>query len=309
MISRHPSARSGFSVGICATGDADLEELMNSVFNDARTTDVPLREVTVVASACSGRAVEELQRISRQDPRVHVVIEKERHGKADAINKILGLSSGRFLVLVNSDARPESGAIAKLLSVISSDRTAGVVSANPVPQRVQGLVSSLVDLMWNAHNNCSLMLNHMNISNHSSDELVVVRSSAVGRLPQGLVNDGAFLAATAKRRGYAVKFCAPARVGVNSPKRLADAIGQRRRILFGHTQVWHKVGEPPKTIESLMIFRPATALRVIAKTLAKRPAFLAIMPVAVVTELSAALLSIWDSVRSTRRHEVWRRYA
>ncbi len=297
-----------FTVGICATGQStDLVPLVNTVRAEAESTPGRMRGLVIVASDCPGSILSEIQGLQAHDYRITLVVEDERRGKAEAVNRIMDLARGEFLVFVNSDAMPEPGAISKLVSVACADQTIGAVSAMPVVKPGSGLVAVLTDLMWTAHNECSIALNHMGQSNHSSDELVVFRRSAIGMLPPGLVNDGAFLASVAKRRGYAVKFSDAARVHIETPTRVSGLIVQRRRILFGHTQVWRKTGSPPKTIESLLLFSPAVGLRLLVGIVALRPKYLLMLPIASVTEVSATLLSILDSVRSTRKHAVWRR--
>ncbi len=301
---------STFTVGICAS---DLGAKLHSLLSLLRTQEFgpnfDLRRIVIVASECPAELLMSVRRAAEEDPHVVLLEEPQRLGKAEAINKILSRTEGEFLVLVNSDARPEREAIPSLLSLAASDPTVGAVSAMPVTEVRGGLASALVDFMWTSHNECSLALNHMNLSNHSCDELVVFRSTAICSLPQDLVNDGAFMAATARSRGYSVRVCTPARVHIGTPGRVSDLIGQRRRILFGHAQVWRKVGIPPKTIESLLLFSPLLGLRLFTRTLANHPKFLLVLPLALVSELSAALLSIWDVLLSSKRHVAWRRFA
>ncbi len=300
---------SGFSIGICATGRAEgTPRLVEEMLAESPPEGLHLRKLIVVASDCSEPILSQLRDIREKDARVLLVSEESRRGKADAINKILGLAEGGLVVLVNSDARPDAGAVHSLVSVLASDPHVGAVSAMPVMQPRSGLTSTLAALMWATHNECSLTLNHMNLSNHSCDELVGFRSKAVARLPEGLVNDGAFLAAAARRRGYSVKFCTTARVGIETPHRVSDLISQRRRILFGHAQVWQKMGSPPKTVESLLFFSPSIGLKLLVRTVSRRPRFILALPVAILSELAASVLAVWDGIRSTRRHVVWRRF-
>lgn len=300
---------SPFTIGICASDSgANFHPLLSLVRTQEYGPDFSLQRIVIVASGCPAELVRSAERTVEADPRVTLIVEPERRGKAEAINKILAKTEGEFLVLVNSDASPERGAISSLLSVAASDQTVGVVSAMPVIEAGGGLTYALVDLMWTTHNECSLALNHMNLSNHASDELVVFRSKAVAKLPEDLVNDGAFMAATARRRGYSVKFCAPARVRIETPDRVSDLIGQRRRILFGHAQVWRNLGSPPRTIESLLVFTPLLGLRLLVRTIARHPRFLFVLPVAALSEFAASVLATWDCLRSTRRHIVWRRF-
>ncbi len=301
---------STFTVGVCASDSgANLYSLLSLLRTQEFGPNFELRRIVIVASECPAELLTSIRRAAEEDPHVVLIEEPQRLGKAEAINRILSRMEGDFIVLVNSDARPEREAIPSLLSLAASDPTVGAVSAMPVTELGGGIASALIDFMWTSHNECSLALNHMNLSNHSCDELVVFRSTAICRLPQGLVNDGAFMAATARRRGYSVKVCAPARVHIDTPDRVYDLIRQRRRILFGHAQVWRKVGIPPKTIESLLLFSPSLGLRLFMRTLAKHPKFLLVLPLALVSELSAALLSIWDVLLSSKRHVAWRRFA
>ncbi len=297
-----------FTVGICTTGPSGgVVKLVASIIAESEASGLPLRRVVVVASECPRSIISELEEVEASDSRVLILAEDARSGKADAVNRVLARAVGAFVVLVNADAVPERGALTNLLSAISSDSTIGAISAMPVIEANGSLSSSLVDMIWSTHNESSRLLNHMNLSNHASEELVVFRLSAIGMLPPGLVNDGAFLALTARRRGYSIKFSESAKVHIETPTRVSDLIAQRRRILFGHTQAWRKAGSPPKTIESLLLFSPSIGLRLMVHILAERPRFLLTLPFAFVTEVSAALLSIQDSILATKKHAIWRR--
>jgi cellulose synthase/poly-beta-1,6-N-acetylglucosamine synthase-like glycosyltransferase len=266
-----------------------------------------MRKLVIVASACPDRTNSELRHLERRDSRVQVILEDKRYGKAEAINRVLEVSNAPIVILVNSDARPSKGAIPALITDILSDPSIGAVSAVPEPDKRGGPVSLLLNFMWEAHNGCSLTLNHMNISNHSCDELVAFRSNAIARLPKNLVNDGAFMAGVAKQKGYSIRVSPGATVHIQTPSRITDVISQRRRILFGHAQVWRLVGSPPRTIETLLFTSPGKGMRLLVMTLASKPRYLMALPIAIVSELSATVLSILDSTRSSRAHAIWKR--
>ncbi len=296
-----------FTVGICATGPSEVADLVKFVLRESESSGFNLDRVIVVASECPASVASDLRGVEAEDTRVHVLLEPVRHGKADAVNKILAGSRGDYVLMVNADAIPQPGSIRTLLSRISSDISIGAISAMAVVEHGKNLTTLLVEMMWSAHNESSRLLNHMNISNHASEELAAFRLSAIGMLPEGLVNDGAYLALTARRKGFSVKFSDSAKVLIETPSRISDLITQRRRILFGHTQAWRKSGTPPKTIESLLLLSPFIGLRLLIRILARRPRFMLVLPIAFVTELSAALLSIQDSMTSTKKHVIWRR--
>ncbi len=302
-------AKSGFTVGICATGDAlRLPSLLDSVVHEAPPAGFELRKIVLVASECNSRVLDHARRIARSETRMVLLEEPERRGKAAAVNRIIENCKGEFLVLVNSDALPRVGAIRRLLESVHIDEAAGVVSGRPVFDRRSGATFGLLDLMWTIHNKCSLVLNHQGMSNHCTDELMLVRVSALRKLPDGLVNDGAYIAGTAKLLGYSVRFCEGASVSIDLPSRIVDVVRQRRRILFGHFQVWRMTNRIPKTVESLLLIKPLISFQIAARTIAENPKLILVLPLALVSETASLLLAIGDVARSTKRHRVWRRY-
>jgi len=298
-----------FTIGICATGESmEIAQLVTSLLDEADELQTRLQRLVIVASECPAGTLSCLRELQEEDSRIDLLVEGRRQGKAEAINKILALTKSPLVLFVNSDARPQPGALKRLLYSMDSDHGIGAVAAVPKLDAGTGLMSLLLNLMWSAHNNCSVTLNHMNVSNHSCDEMVMFRTSAISLLPRETVNDGAFLAATARLRGFSIKVSTEARVWVTTPKRIDDLIMQRRRILFGHAQVWHQVGTPPRTIESLLFLSPITGARLLVTTLALRPRLLLAVPVALVSEMAATVLSILDTTRSSKAHAIWRRF-
>ena len=297
-----------FSIGICASNDApNLPGLLESISNENIPKDLFLSRIILVASACSKKTMN-LLKASRLNERLSIVEENVRHGKADAINKIFNQSEGEFLVFINADALPKRGSITRLLSSIDADESVGIASAMPFLESSKGIASKIEEFMWSVHNESSLLLNHMGISNHTSDEMMVVRSSLLRRLPEGLVNDGAFMAAIAKKEKYSIRFCEDAEVKIEAPARIVDSIRQRQRIIFGHLQVWRLIGKSPLTVESMFLFAPSLSLKILVRVLAKSPRVLALLPVAVVGELMALIMALTDFTKSSDKHRIWRRY-
>lgn len=270
--------------------------------------DFSLWRLIVVASGCPLQVIEDVRKLERSDPRILLLEEPTRLGKIAAINTIRSHSTGEFLILVNSDAIPSKGSIATLLRTIASSPEIGSASALPTFRSGRGLTTRILDLMWSAHNTSSMELNHARLSNHNCDELMVVRSELMPRLPLDAVNDGAYIGGYIFSRGYHVVFSDQATVEIDVPSRVQDLIQQRRRILYGHAQVWKQLGRPPRTIESLMVSNPRLGVRLLAKLISSRPSLILVIPFAAVTESLAAVLSILDRLTSSRQHVVWRRY-
>jgi cellulose synthase/poly-beta-1,6-N-acetylglucosamine synthase-like glycosyltransferase len=298
-------------LGICVSDSApNLAPLLERLRGEVYSTGLILDKIVVVASSCSEEALSSARRFAREDPRILLIEESERHGKAEALNRIIErFVNEDYLVFVNGDALPDPGSIDKLLRTISADRNIGAVSGSPTfVSNKEGITSDVLSLMWMVHNDCSQSLNHKGTSNHGSDELLALRADAVARLPRGLVNDGGYLTGLAFSRGFKIRFCQDAPVKISVPGRFTDVIGQRRRIIFGHIQVWKMIGKSPLTVESMLFTSPLAGLSILVRNLARHPKLTRSLPVLAIGEAMAAFGAILDTMRSTRRHVVWKRY-
>ncbi len=298
----------GFSIGICASDSARmLPDLFSFILGERFGPDFQLQKVIVVASGCPESVLSEARNVAGSDSRFQLVSEPERRGKVEAINKIMEEATGKYLVMLNADAFPGPHSIQTLLAIGSSSARVGCVSARPVFDGGDGILQRALGLMWSAHNLMSLRLNHAGLSNHACDELVLVRRSLVPRLPPDLVNDGAYIGGLARARGFLVKFSNSATVKIEVPTRLTDLLRQRRRILFGHLQVWKKLGQAPKTVESMLFMNPLASLRTLVGLFSNRPRLILALPVVVAGELISGSLAALDALRSSGRHAIWKR--
>lgn len=299
----------GFTIGICASDSATcLPSLFSFLTAEDYGKDFTLRKIVIVASGCPESVLAPVRKAVHSDSRISLITEPVRRGKAEAINRIIENSLGDYLVMLNADAFPAKSSIRKLLEVASGPRV-GAASAKPVFDEGNGLLGRALALMWSAHSLMSLRLNHAGISNHACDELIVVRRSLLSRLPTNLVNDGAYIGGLVRAQGLKVKFSPAAEVMISVPIKPMDLIRQRRRITFGHVQVWKKLGRPPRTIETMLFTDPLMSLRTIIRVLSGRPRLILGFPLVLVGESVAILMGLVDATRSTDRHTVWRRNA
>jgi len=298
----------GFSVGICAADSAaNLGRLLELIESETYPPCFTLEKIVAVASGCDPDAMIHVRELAYRDGRFLLIEEPTRRGKSAAINQIIENFDGHFLVLVNSDALPEPGAIYSLLQEIVEDENTGMVSASPIVAREAGITSRVVQLMWDTHNECLIRLSD-NERNRCCDELIVIRSEALRKLPPDTVNDGAYLAGNAYQAGYSVKFCEFARVKIDAPRSFVDLIRQRRRIVYGHVQIWKSVGESPRTLESMLVGDPLLSLSILIHTLAKSPRLVLALPVAMIGEAVSIILAICDNLTSTKKHITWDRF-
>jgi len=310
LITPEPRLSGGdFSIGICAADRAtNLKDLLTLIESEPYPKGFALTTVVIVASGCDPKTLLPIRELVKQRNRFILIEESIRRGKANAINQIIELFKGQFLVLVNSDAHPEPGAISKLLTEIAGDNHVGMVSASPVVGKSTGITGAVLRLMWGVHNQCLLTLNEEDKNNHCCDELIVIRAEAVRKLPNDTVNDGAFLAGSAYRAGHMIKFCEAAKVKIDVPRQFCDLLRQRRRIVYGHVQIRRSVGKSPRTIESMLVNNPRLSLSILIQTLAKSPGSALALPVAVIGEAFSVAFAISDNLTSIKKHVPWVRF-
>jgi len=300
---------SGFTIGICAADAAsNLSTLLPLIENESYPPGLTLRRIVLVASDCDPNVIMSARQLASKDERLIIIEEPVRSGKAAAINQIIEECEGQFVVLVNSDALPEPGAITKLLSEISKDDNIGMVSASPVVGDKKGIAGSVLQLMWGVHNECLLRLSDSRENNHCCDELIVIRSDVLSPLPNDTVNDGAYLASAAFRAGFSIKFCESARVKIDVPNTFVEIIRQRQRIVYGHVQIWKSVGESPRTLESMLFKSPSLSLQILITTLVRSPKLIFALPVALSGELISILLAMRDNLTGSKKHAKWDRF-
>jgi len=77
-------------------------------------------EVIVVCSGCHDSTPEIVREFATLDPRVRLIEESVRLGKASAVNLILSKAKGEFIIFVSADVVPQPGCIVALLDPMTN---------------------------------------------------------------------------------------------------------------------------------------------------------------------------------------------
>ncbi|MFB3888386.1 MAG: glycosyltransferase family 2 protein [Candidatus Bathyarchaeia archaeon] len=247
------------TVGICAYNEGkNIGKLLNRVLtNQDLAADA---EVLVVCSGCTDSTVDTAREHAARDSRVKVQVEAERRGKASAVNHILANAHGNVILFISADTLPAKGSFSHLFRKLRSSNV-GIVSGNPVPvNRADSLVGRLVQLLWRFHNHVFHELNDAGLARHAT-EIFCVRKGIVDRIPAATVNDDAYIAVTAKKKGWLIKYAEASKVFIRGPETFREYFQQRRRIIFGHYQLRRLTGEAPQYLVHLMPLHPMQVMR------------------------------------------------
>jgi biofilm PGA synthesis N-glycosyltransferase PgaC len=257
----HPLVSLEVTVGICAYNeDRNIGRLLDNILN---LQELPEKsEVLVVCSGCSDDTVAVVQRYSKQDSCVRAFVESERKGKASAVNCILHNARGNAIIFISADTLPSKRCFSRLLSKLRLPNV-GIVCGHPVPiNNSNNFIGKLVRHLWGFHDHTFEQLNGAGLARHAT-EVFCIRNGLVEKIPIDTVNDDAYLALVAKKKGWLIKYDTKSRVSICGPQTFTDYFKQRRRVLFGHYQVRGMTGEAPQHLIFLFPLYPIRVLKLI----------------------------------------------
>jgi cellulose synthase/poly-beta-1,6-N-acetylglucosamine synthase-like glycosyltransferase len=247
------------TVGICAYNEGNnIGKLLSNVLNDQELSEDS--EVVVVCSGCLDNTEEVVHEYAAKDLRVKPHFEKERKGKASAVNYILANATGDAILFISADTLPRKGTFSKLLSKLEQPQV-GLVCGNPSPVNgSNSMIGRIVHLMWRFHSHVFEELNDAGLARHAS-EAFCMRKGIVEKIPSETVNDDAFIAVNVKKKGWLIKFCPDSYISICGPKTFQEYFQQRRRVVFGHYQIRKLTGASSQYLVHMLPLQPRRSIR------------------------------------------------
>ncbi len=205
--------------------EANIGHLLEALLNQ-KLNECVIKEIWVVASGCKDRTEEMVNNYIKKDERIKLLVQKEREGKASAINLFLSHASAEIIILESGDTIPETDTVEKML-LSFMDSSVGMVGGHPVPvDDPNNFLGYSVNLLWRLHH--KIALNHPKLG-----EMVAFRN-IVNEIPPDTAVDEASIEAIVSKAGYRLKYAEDAIVYNKGPETVNDFLKQRRRIAAGH---------------------------------------------------------------------------
>jgi biofilm PGA synthesis N-glycosyltransferase PgaC len=280
----------------CSVGIMAYNEEGNIANAIATVLDQPLglgriAELIVVASGCTDRTAAIVAEIARDDPRVHLVEQERREGKASAVNLFTARARSPVLLMVSADVLVEQGTIDSLLRHFT-DPEVGMVGGHPIPVNDETtFLGHTVHLLWRLHDRLAREAPKLG-------EIVAFRN-VVPSIPHDSAVDEISIQALVTQLGYRLVYEPAAIVYNRGPATLRDFLQQRRRIYAGHVRVRRQQGYAAATMSVRRVVRvllgsgsfstPRAALWTLG---------------AIALEAYARALGSYDALRG-RSHAIW----
>ncbi|RLI23226.1 hypothetical protein DRO47_01145 [Candidatus Bathyarchaeota archaeon] len=301
------------SIIVCAYNEEKgIGTLLSNLSEQKLPPEIDDYEIIVVASGCTDRTVPIVKEFMTKNPKIRLIEEEERRGKASAMNKAIEAASGEILVFVPADVLPVKDGLYHLILPFRDPKIT-VVSGRPMQHpkfRNRGLMGHLACMTYQIWEKLMVTLNEAGLAAHCSGEFMAMRAGVVDKIPEECAAEDSYISVIARRKGF-IKF-SPKAIAYNvMPSNIRDYINQRRRWLYGHFQTRKLTGEYPTVMDTLIFSKTITALKIlkdeIAGNLGKIHFFFAAILIEAVIYCLAAIdfllkrqYAIWPVIKSTK---------
>lgn len=278
------------SMGIMAHNEeANIGRLLE-VLVSQQLKEVELTEIVVVASGCTDNTEAVVLDWTKRDPRIRLMVQAKRAGKAAAINEYLPRAREKIIVLCSADLLPEIDALERLVAPFA-DPEVGMTTSRPVPVNdPDKFMGFAAHMLWGLHH-------VINLTSFKSGEMIAFRK-IFERIPYHTAVDEASIEPVVRGQGYRVQYVSSAIVYNQGPETLADFLRQRRRIYAGHLAVRDTLGYTVSTMSAPKI------LMLLLRNLDWRPREFAWTWTVVGLEAYGRLLGLRD-YKKRRDHQIW----
>jgi biofilm PGA synthesis N-glycosyltransferase PgaC len=235
------------SVGIMAYNEeANIADAIGAILGQELTAG-HVAELIVVASGCDDRTIPIVRDMAGDDPRVRLIEQERREGKASAINLFIGAATSPVLLMVSADVLVEDGTIDALLRHFE-DSGVGMAGGHPIPVNPETtFLGHAVHLQWRLHDRIAR-------ESPKLGEIVAFRN-VVPSIPDDTAVDEISIQALITQLGLRLVYEPEAVVYNRGPATLRDWLRQRRRIHAGHLRIVEQQGYSASTMSSTRVLR------------------------------------------------------
>jgi cellulose synthase/poly-beta-1,6-N-acetylglucosamine synthase-like glycosyltransferase len=291
---------------ICAYNEEKcIGALLENLGRQRLNPEITEYEIIVVASGCTDKTIPIVRNAISKNPRITLIEEAQRMGKAEAINRGLKVASGDVIVLIPADVLPLENALYNLLLPFKSPEVTAVTGQpiqNPNYRR-KGITGFLMSMAFRIWGRLMRNLNDRGLAAHCSGEFMAIRRGIVESIPEECVADDSYIAIMAKRKGI-IKFEPKALCYNNMPSNIVDYIKQRKRWLFGHLQTQRLTGEYPTVMDTLIFRKPKIVLEILCDEIKENPKNALFLLLSSIIEAIVYALAVLDRTLG-RSYAIW----
>lgn len=285
-----------FSVGICAYNEGkNIGKSIRTIFKQKLKPYQVLKELVVIASGCTDNTVSITERYSKRYPKIKLIIEKNRLGKASAVNKFLKNTRSKLLILQGADLLPDKNCYQIVLDELIK-KNIGMVGCRVVPLDDPDTFCGFSNnFRWHLHH----LINIKYPERPKVGELVAFKKIFT-RIPPKTATDEASIEPLIKLQDYQVKYLPNAIVYNLGPQTLRELLSRRRSIYAGHFDIKVNYGY------EVITFSTFTVIPVFLSALTFKPKDLVYAMATALLEIIARIFGYLDIKYKLRDQSIWK---
>jgi len=238
MVSDGPSSDTGpgglrVSVITCAFNEAqNIHGFLYSILH-SRQTSFTLQEVICVVSGSTDGTEEIVRSWSQRDPRVRLIAQSDRIGKAAALSIGLSAARGEILVVENADTLPLPESIDLLVTRFQNPEVSLACShPTPLGEEHPGWIRAIGATLWELHDVVSRRV-------PKAGEAFAFRAPAI-LIPWDVEDDDTYVGICIGRRGGESVYVPEAIIVNRTPGSAIEYFRQRFRVNSNIVRLWRQ---------------------------------------------------------------------
>ncbi len=279
------------SIGVIAYNEEkNIRNILKSLLNQ-KTNKVEIKEVIVVSSGSTDKTDNIVKQIARKNPKVKLIQEKERRGKASAINKFLKKAKSKIVIIESADTIPEKDTVEKLVLPVVEEKDTGMTGAHPLPVNKKTTIAGyMVHLLWRLHHEMALI-------KPKCGEMICFKK-IIGSIPEDTGCDEAWIESEIVKRGYNLKYIPEAIVYNKGPETIREFIKQRRRIASAHFDLHKRMDYKVSSSDTNLL------VKLLIKNIPFNPLEFSLYLFSIFIEIYSRFLGYIDYIKG-KKHNIW----
>lgn len=187
------------------------------------------------------------------DPRIKIISEKRREGKAKALEKIIRHANGESILFCDADILFDENSVLKILTTLKNND--GVVVATGrwcSIKKSNGFFDSLSEYICNTTHKLNMFLSNQSLPCKVHGSFFAIKKRMAKHIPKAIISDDEYFSYIGQKIGR-ILYIPTASYQQKLPDNLRDYFKLRLRIITGHLYLKLNYSHSPPTINPLYL--------------------------------------------------------
>lgn len=250
-----------------------------------------MKQIVVISSGSTDDTNKIVKKYATKYPKIQLIVERSRCGKAHAVNKFLSRVLCDIVVLTSADILPKCNTLA-LLTDHFKDKTVGIVGSHPIPVNNHNtFLGFAVHLSWDLHHQISL--------NHPKMGEVIAFRKIFQKIPVLSAVDEVNIEALVRGQGYQAIYEPRAIIYNKGPETIQEFISRRRSHFYGHLVTKHEYSYSVSTLNNFAV------IHILLKDFKFSLRYIVFLSGTVLLEIISRILGYIDYQFELKDHTIW----